>query len=153
LTAQGHPQTIFKRAIEHDNVVLAEMTARELGRISLADALRLLFLYAEKEPIKYERAVLRWLGRYVTEGKGVSLLKAQLALTALAELRAGSGRLPRSSSRSWRGVSSFREGRSVRPKQASSRRNGGIPTEPRFGRADHLRMFASPAADGGCGPP
>jgi hypothetical protein len=34
-------------------------------------------------------AALRWLGRYVTEGKTVSLLKAQLALSALAELRAG----------------------------------------------------------------
>jgi hypothetical protein len=40
-------------------------------------------------PVKYERAALRWLGRYVTEGKAVSLLKAQLALSALAELRAG----------------------------------------------------------------
>lgn len=29
------------------------------------------------------------LGRYVTERKAVSLLKAQLALSALAELRAG----------------------------------------------------------------
>jgi hypothetical protein len=29
------------------------------------------------------------LSRYVTEGTGVSLLKAQLALAALADLRAG----------------------------------------------------------------
>jgi hypothetical protein len=42
----------------------------------------LLFLYAEKEPIKNERAALRWLARYVTEGKAVSLLKAQLAASA-----------------------------------------------------------------------
>jgi hypothetical protein len=28
-----------------------------------------LFLYAEKEPIKFERAALRWLARYVTEGR------------------------------------------------------------------------------------
>jgi hypothetical protein len=34
LTAQGHPRAIFKRAIEHGNVVAAEMTARELGRIT-----------------------------------------------------------------------------------------------------------------------
>jgi hypothetical protein len=31
---------------------------------------------------------LRWFGRHLDEGKGVSLLKAQLALSALAELRA-----------------------------------------------------------------
>jgi hypothetical protein len=52
-------------------------------------ALKLIFLYIEKEPIKFERAALRWLARYVTEGEAVSLLKAQLALSALAELRAG----------------------------------------------------------------
>jgi hypothetical protein len=32
LTAQEHPRAIFKRAIERGNVVLAEMTARELVR-------------------------------------------------------------------------------------------------------------------------
>jgi hypothetical protein len=67
----------------------AEAAARQLGQLSLEHALRLLFLYAEKDPIKYERAALRWLARYVTEGKGVSLLKAQLALAALLELRTG----------------------------------------------------------------
>jgi hypothetical protein len=77
MTAQGHPRAIFKRAVERGNLVLAEATARELGRITLDQALRLLFLYAEKQPINFERAALRWLGRYVTEGKAVSLLKAQ----------------------------------------------------------------------------
>jgi hypothetical protein len=68
---------------------VAEASAREVGRLTLEEALRLLFLYAEKEPVKYERAALRWLVRYLTEGKAVSLLNAQLALSALAELRAG----------------------------------------------------------------
>jgi hypothetical protein len=79
----------FQRAVERGNVMRAEAAARQLGRLSLEHALRLLFLYAEKEPLKYDRAALRWLGRYVTEGKGVSLLKAQLAVAALSELRAG----------------------------------------------------------------
>jgi hypothetical protein len=79
----------FQRAVQQGNVMRAEAAARQLGRLSLEHALRLLFLYAEKEPIKFERAALRWLGRYVTEGKAVSLLKAQLAATALSELRAG----------------------------------------------------------------
>jgi hypothetical protein len=68
--------------------VIAEATAREI-RLTLEEALRLLFLYAEHDPIKFDRAALRWLARYVSEGKAVSLLKAQLALSALAELRAG----------------------------------------------------------------
>jgi hypothetical protein len=85
----AHPRAIFKRAVERGNLVVAEATARELRRLTLEEALGLLFLYAEKEPIKFERAALRWLGRYVAEGKAISLLKAQLALSALAELRAG----------------------------------------------------------------
>jgi hypothetical protein len=89
VTAQGHPRAIFSRAVERGNLVVAETTARELGRLTLEEALRLLFLYVEKEPIKFERAALRWLARYVTEGKAVSLLKAQIALAALSELRAG----------------------------------------------------------------
>ena len=30
--SQGHPRTIFRRALEHDNLVLAEVTAREIGQ-------------------------------------------------------------------------------------------------------------------------
>jgi hypothetical protein len=80
----------FQRAVKQRNVMGAEAAARQLGQLTLDNALRLLFLYAEKEPLKYDRAALRWLGRYVTEGRRVSLLKAQLALAALAELRTGS---------------------------------------------------------------
>jgi hypothetical protein len=77
VTAQGHPRAIFQSAVELGNLVIAEATARELGSLTLEEALRLVFLYAEKEPIKFERAALRWLARYVTEGKAVSLHKAQ----------------------------------------------------------------------------
>jgi hypothetical protein len=48
-------------------------------------------LYAAYEPQKLERAALRWFARYLDEGEGVSLFKAQLVLSALAELRAGEG--------------------------------------------------------------
>jgi hypothetical protein len=89
MTAQGHPRAIFKRAIEHSNLVAAEASAREVGSLTLEEALRLVFLYAEKDPVRYERAALRWLDRYLAEGKAVTLSKAHLALSALAELRAG----------------------------------------------------------------
>lgn len=89
MTAQGHPRAIYARAIEHGNLVLAEATAREVGNLTLEEALRLLFLYAEKDPVRYERAALRWLTRYMRDGNDVTLLKAQLAASALAELRAG----------------------------------------------------------------
>jgi hypothetical protein len=48
-------------------------------------------LYAAHEPAKLERAALRWFARYLDEGKGVTLFNAQMALAALAELRAGEG--------------------------------------------------------------
>jgi hypothetical protein len=88
LTAQGHPRAIFQRAVERGNLVIAEATAREIG-LSLEEALQLVLLYAAYEPEKLERAALRWCRRYLDEGKGVSLLKVQLALSALAGLRVG----------------------------------------------------------------
>jgi hypothetical protein len=38
VTAQGHPRRIFQTAIERGNLVLAEATAREFGRISLDES-------------------------------------------------------------------------------------------------------------------
>jgi hypothetical protein len=48
LTAQGHPRAIFKRAIENGNVVIAEMAAREVGRLTLAEALALTALVVQR---------------------------------------------------------------------------------------------------------
>jgi hypothetical protein len=87
MTAQGHPRAIFSRAIENGNLVVAEQVAREVANLTLEEALRLLFLYAEKEPARYENAALRWLDLYLAKGKDVTLLKVQLAASALAELR------------------------------------------------------------------
>ena len=40
MTAQGHPGAIFKRAIENGNLlVIAEATAREVGNLTLDEAL------------------------------------------------------------------------------------------------------------------
>ena len=63
MTAQGHPRAIYKRAIERGNLLVAEMAAREVGSLTLVEALELVCLYAEHEPAKFERAALRWHGR------------------------------------------------------------------------------------------
>jgi hypothetical protein len=89
MTAQGHPRAIFKRAIERGNVTMAEATAREFA-LNLDEALRLVLLYAAYEPAKVERAALRWFARYLEEGKDVVLLRAQVALAVLSDLRGGS---------------------------------------------------------------
>jgi hypothetical protein len=71
-------------------VFQAELAAREIG-LSLEEALQLVLLYAAYEPAKVERAALRWFSRYLEEGRGVTLFKAQIALAALAEVRTGEG--------------------------------------------------------------
>jgi hypothetical protein len=47
---------------------LAEDAARELPNLPLEDLLQLVHLYAERGSPKYERAAMRWLERYLTEG-------------------------------------------------------------------------------------
>ena len=89
MPAQGSPRARFRRAIERGSVFQAEVAAREFG-LSLEEALQLVLLYTAYEPAKVERAGLRWFSRYLDEGNGVTLLKAQIALAALADLRGGS---------------------------------------------------------------
>lgn len=67
MTAQPNAQVRFRRAIERRAVWLAEDAAREMPNLSLDDALQLVHLYADCESPKYERAALRWLGRYLAE--------------------------------------------------------------------------------------
>jgi hypothetical protein len=63
VTAQGHPRVIFTRAIERGNLTGAEIVARELGRITLAESLALTALAAEKAPERASRYAVRWLHR------------------------------------------------------------------------------------------
>ena len=87
MTAQGSPQTRFRRAIDARSVLLAELCARELRHLDLADALELVVLYAEVGDLKFERAACRWLGRITLERNDVTLSELQLAVAALSALR------------------------------------------------------------------
>jgi hypothetical protein len=64
------------------------MAAREMGGLSLADALALCELLAATDPKRYERAALRWLQRFIDE-RLPPLTEIALAASALAELRHG----------------------------------------------------------------
>ncbi len=64
----------------------AELAARELGSLTLADALALTALIAKEDPARYGRAAVRWHGRFALEAKGLELVDSQLALAALASL-------------------------------------------------------------------
>ena len=68
MTSRGHLYAEFQRALDRGNVWVAEAAAREMPKtISLEDALRLVHLYADKEPDKFERAAMKWLRRYLDE--------------------------------------------------------------------------------------
>jgi hypothetical protein len=92
MTSQGTAHGRFQRAIHSRNVRNAEMAAREMGGLSLADALALCELLAAVDPKRYERAALRWLQRFIDE-RLPPLTEVILAASALAELRHGRRRV------------------------------------------------------------
>jgi hypothetical protein len=85
-TSQGHPRTIFRRALEHDNLVLAEVTAREIGRVTIAEALELTALVARKQPHRYGRFAARWLCLWLEEHEKATLEDVALLVSNLRSL-------------------------------------------------------------------
>ena len=88
MTAQGHPRRIFATAIERGNIVMAEATARELGRISLENALALTALVAEKDPKRRSRFAVRWLLRLLEEDESLTIEQAAVFGNARTRTRA-----------------------------------------------------------------
>jgi hypothetical protein len=84
VTSDGQAYARFKRALERRALWAAEDAAREIRQLSLEDALRLVHLYADRGSPKFERAALRWLERYLTEGSPKLRHFAQVA-TSLAK--------------------------------------------------------------------
>jgi hypothetical protein len=93
MTSQGSAHGRFTRAIQRRQLHAAEMAARELGGLSLADALDLTLLMRETDRWRYERAAVRCLERVMEERKP-TLSEIALASAALADVGgAGEGSL------------------------------------------------------------
>jgi hypothetical protein len=58
--------------------VLAEVTAREIGRVTIAEALELSALVARKQPHRYGRFAARWLCLYLEEHEKATLEDVEL---------------------------------------------------------------------------
>jgi hypothetical protein len=85
MTDQGGPYTIFRRALERGSLVGVRAAVPNLPAApSLEHALVICRLLLEREPERYERAAVRWLGRLLLEQRGVSLQHAELAAAYLA---------------------------------------------------------------------
>jgi hypothetical protein len=86
VTAQGSALTRYRRAIETQSIVLAELSAREMGHVPLEDALALVTLYATSGSPKVEPAAVRWLARLALERPRTTIGEMQLAAAALDQL-------------------------------------------------------------------
>jgi hypothetical protein len=89
VTAQGSLHSQFKRAVEHKNLMDGEMLLREMGTVTLDEALDYVALLAERRPAKAPRAAVRWHGRLETEAPMLTMSESALALAALIALRLG----------------------------------------------------------------
>ncbi len=91
MTSDGTPYARFRRALETGNEALVTAAALELPRIALDDALRICLVLRGGDPQRYDRAAVRWLGRFALEASGVTIDELRLAADALAALpdRAG----------------------------------------------------------------
>lgn len=85
MTAQGQPRARFRRAIQRKNLLGAEMCAREMGVVNLAEALALVCLVAELAPERLDGFARRWLARLADE-RPLALGELDLAVTALRAL-------------------------------------------------------------------
>ena len=84
VTSEGHPGARLQRALKAGNLIAAEQAAFEVAFVPLAEARALVELYAEKGDRKFERAALKYLGRYLGEANPSLADVAQVA-AVLAE--------------------------------------------------------------------
>ncbi len=67
MTSQGTASGRFTRAIQRGHLFVAETAAREMGHLSLSNALSLCVLYRREQDPKFERAAVRWVRRMQLE--------------------------------------------------------------------------------------
>jgi hypothetical protein len=86
MTSQGSAHGRFTRAIRNRNLLNADIAAREISELSLADGLAFCLLLAEADPPRFDRAIARWHARFVLEAQGITAAEAALALLAAQAL-------------------------------------------------------------------
>jgi hypothetical protein len=86
VTSDCSPYARFRRALETGNELLVLSAARELPQIALDDALRICLVLRDGDPRRYERAAVRWLGRFALEGRAVTIGDLRAASAAMEAL-------------------------------------------------------------------
>jgi hypothetical protein len=88
MTSDGSPYTRFRRALAAGNELMVLTTARELPHIALDDALQICLVLRGGDPGRYERAAVRWLGRFALEARELTIADLRAAADALDALPA-----------------------------------------------------------------
>ncbi|HST38842.1 MAG TPA: hypothetical protein VLK58_05010 [Conexibacter sp.] len=78
------PYVIFRQALDAGDLSRIRTLASAMPRISLQDALRICLLMREHDG--YERAAVRWLGRFALEARAATIEDVQAAAAALDAL-------------------------------------------------------------------
>ena len=87
MTSQGHAVSRFARAVKTGNPNIVVAAAAELPRLSLADALLVLLVFARARAPQTEAAAVRWAARYVAEVRPApDAREAHLVLSAASAL-------------------------------------------------------------------
>jgi hypothetical protein len=89
MTSAGGPHARFRQALDTGNVLRVRAAAAELPTPpQLDDALRICLLLRNGEPAMYDRAVVRWLGRFCLERPFATFYDLQRAISAFDRLQA-----------------------------------------------------------------
>jgi hypothetical protein len=77
MTSHGHARARFQHALKIGNAHIALAAAADLKRGGFADALSLLLVIREDEPVLYDKAAVRWFARYAAEDRYLLLRDAR----------------------------------------------------------------------------
>jgi hypothetical protein len=86
MSSDGSPYARFRRALKTGNEALVVAAALELPHVALDDALQICLVLRGGDPDRYERAAVRWLGRFALEARAVTIEDVREAAQALDEL-------------------------------------------------------------------
>jgi hypothetical protein len=86
MTSDGSAYARFRRALDTGNELLVLAAARELPQVALDDALRICLVLRDGDRALYERAAVRWLGRFALEARAVTIGDLRAAAAALDAL-------------------------------------------------------------------
>jgi hypothetical protein len=87
VSSQGSAHARFRRALATGNPTIVLAAAAELPRVELGDALAICLVLADGASSRYDRAAVRWHGRFCLEARGLELKDAALTLAALQALK------------------------------------------------------------------